>query len=138
MFSRLELRSDALDRLLLPITLKKGLIVKTEISIPWTQLGSRPVEISLDGVYLLISSKADWTVEELDRRAQAAKFSKLAQAELIKRSREAVLGLGKLVDGSASDTTFARSITSLGKSFRFKSSGLSNSDSTRLVNVRGF
>ena len=112
LFSRLELRSDALDRLLLPITLKKGLIVKTEISIPWTQLGSRPVEISLDGVYLLISSKADWTVEELDRRAQAAKFSKLAQAELIKRSREAVLGLGKLVDGSASDTTFASRLIS--------------------------
>ncbi|KAH9262917.1 hypothetical protein BASA82_000056, partial [Batrachochytrium salamandrivorans] len=82
--SKLELRSDALDRLLLPVTLHHGSISSVEILIPWTALGSKSLEITLDGVHLVINPKTDWSDEELERRELASKMAKLLQAEVIR------------------------------------------------------
>jgi hypothetical protein len=104
--SDLELRQDALDWLLLPIKLSKGFIGRVELSVPWTSALSDQAKVSLDieKVLLVLESKTDWTLEERERRAQMHKISRLAQAELVKRSREAVLGLGR-ISGNDMDTT---------------------------------
>jgi len=55
------------------------------MKIPWTSLGSTPVEIFVEDVFLLVIPGAESKVdlEEDERRAQAAKQERLASAELL-------------------------------------------------------
>lgn len=55
------------------------------MKIPWTALGSTPVEILIEDIFLLITPGAEAKVdpEEDERRAQAAKQERLASAELL-------------------------------------------------------
>ena len=48
-------------------------------------LGNQPVEILVEDVYLLVvpSSESTYDAEEEERRAQAAKFERLENAELL-------------------------------------------------------
>ncbi len=52
-FHNLNLKDSALDELNLPIQVKKGALKHLRVKVPWTQLESKPVEIYIDGVYLL-------------------------------------------------------------------------------------
>jgi vacuolar protein sorting-associated protein 13A/C len=52
-FHNLKLKDSALDELNLPIQVKKGSLKKLRVKVPWTQLESKPVEVIIDGVYLL-------------------------------------------------------------------------------------
>jgi vacuolar protein sorting-associated protein 13A/C len=51
--SDLALKKGALDALDLPITVKKGVIGKLVITIPWKNLSSKPSIISIQDLYLL-------------------------------------------------------------------------------------
>lgn len=48
-------------------------------------LGNQPVEVLIEDVYLLVvpSSESTYNPEEEERRAQAAKFERLENAELL-------------------------------------------------------
>lgn len=52
-FSNLLLKESALDQLNLPIRVVKGSLNKLVVKVPWTALESKPVEVFIDGVYLL-------------------------------------------------------------------------------------
>ncbi|GBG32469.1 Vacuolar protein sorting-associated protein 13C [Hondaea fermentalgiana] len=49
----LELKKEVLDSLRLPLTIHCGHISKFKVLVPWSKLGSQPVEVHIDGVYLL-------------------------------------------------------------------------------------
>eukprot|EP00981_Chlorochromonas_danica_P001560 scaffold341_cov154-Ochromonas_danica.AAC.4 len=51
--TNLQLKPSALDQLNLPIRVVKGSLSKLRVKVPWTALESKPVEIFVEGVYLL-------------------------------------------------------------------------------------
>jgi hypothetical protein len=50
--SNLKLKSSALEKLKLRIRVERGSLKKLSVKIPWASLDSKPVTISLDGIYL--------------------------------------------------------------------------------------
>jgi vacuolar protein sorting-associated protein 13A/C len=50
----LELRSDCLDGLGLPLSLVAGYVSSLRISIPWSSLGTRPVVVELERLHLVV------------------------------------------------------------------------------------
>ena len=83
---RLELKPSCLDGLGLPLRLVRGYIGQLELKIGggWTQLGSRPVEIVLDNVFLVVEPDYTWGDQEREAQAQAAKQESLARSEVAK------------------------------------------------------
>ncbi|GAA6061937.1 hypothetical protein JCM10212_001505 [Sporobolomyces blumeae] len=81
----LRLKKDALDKLNLPIDVLEGYLGELTIKIAWHQLGSQPVRVRIDNVYILAAPRdsANSTPEEDAARAQAAKMEKLENAELL-------------------------------------------------------
>ena len=63
----------------------QGHLGKLSLSLHWMNLGNQPVEILVEDVYLLVvpSSESTYDAEEEERRAQAAKFERLENAELL-------------------------------------------------------
>jgi len=49
----LELKKDILDALRLPLEIQCGHIHRFSVHVPWTKLGSEPVRVFIDGVYVL-------------------------------------------------------------------------------------
>jgi len=68
---RLKLRREALYSWGLPLDIKAGYVEKIELQIPWNRLGSAPVTITLDGVYLVASPLDDETWDETAQAGQA-------------------------------------------------------------------
>ena len=103
--SNLQLKTDSFDWLLLPLKLSCGFVGQVEISIPWTTALSdqSKVLVEVDKVLLVFATKTDWSPDEREQRAHLNKLSRLAKAELVKRSREAVAGGGHGRDSE--DTT---------------------------------
>jgi vacuolar protein sorting-associated protein 13A/C len=58
----LRLRPDALASLALPVTVRAGLCGSLTLKLPWSKLGSAPVVLSLDRVYLLATPAAGATL----------------------------------------------------------------------------
>ena len=58
-----SIKPEVLEMLELPITLKFSSIGKLSLQVPWKSLSSSPVEVNLEGVYLIISpkNKTEWT-----------------------------------------------------------------------------
>ena len=54
----------------------------------WTKLGSQPVEVWLDRVFIVLGPCYDMDEEEKDRRIQYEKRSRLSQAEWFESVRE--------------------------------------------------
>ncbi|OMJ85768.1 hypothetical protein SteCoe_12834 [Stentor coeruleus] len=61
-----HLKANALLLLQLPFLITYGKIVKLVIKVPWSKLSSAPVEIRLEGLYVIISSqeKHQWEYSE--------------------------------------------------------------------------
>ena len=90
--TELKLRREACYALGLPVNVKLGSVKSVQVTIPWSKLGSEPVTIVLDGVYLVAGPLAEsdwdeaaqrewaWARKEgrLNRLAQAAEMSSLA------------------------------------------------------------
>lgn len=97
----LRLKRGALDKFRLPVDVLEGMYTPcslTLINIPspgylgtftlslhWMNLGSQPVEIFIEDVYLLVvpSPQTNIDPEEEERRAQAMKQERLKNAELL-------------------------------------------------------
>ncbi|KAJ2505700.1 Vacuolar protein sorting-associated protein 13, partial [Coemansia sp. RSA 1939] len=54
---KLRLKSDALDKLRLPVDIKEGWLGTLTISIPWSNLKGEPVRILIDNVYILATPR---------------------------------------------------------------------------------
>ena len=92
--SNLRLRPEACYALGLPVNIKMGCISSVSVTIPWSKLGSEPVTVTLDGVYLVAGplAESDWdeTAKKewawarksgrLMRLSQAAELSSMQQA----------------------------------------------------------
>lgn len=64
--NNVKLSTDSLLMLQLPFVLTFGLISQLQIKIPWTKLSSAPIEILLDGLYILLTpqEKENWEYSE--------------------------------------------------------------------------
>jgi vacuolar protein sorting-associated protein 13A/C len=75
----LRLRPDALASLALPLVVRAGLCGSLTMKLPWSKLGSAPVVLSLDRVYLLATPSAaaalPRTPEEQARASAALRAS---------------------------------------------------------------
>lgn len=81
--NNLKLRESALDELNLPVKVLKGSLKSLTVKVPWTQLDSKPVEIYLDGIYLLASplDTTHSTAEESQRLLRAFKTNRLKRVD---------------------------------------------------------
>jgi N-terminal region of Chorein or VPS13 len=73
----MRLKPSLLDSLLLPVALKHGLIGRLELRIPWSQLGTEPIVVVLDRVFVVIEPKYQWDEAGKEASAQAIKRSKV-------------------------------------------------------------
>jgi vacuolar protein sorting-associated protein 13A/C len=82
----LELRREALDQLHLPINVVEGHLGSLTLSIPWSNLRGKPVQVKIEDVYLLAAPREDddYNPEDQDNRDHAVKMEKLDSAELLK------------------------------------------------------
>ncbi|KAF8591826.1 vacuolar protein sorting-associated protein 13 [Ramaria rubella] len=80
----LRLKKSALDKFRLPVDVLEGHLGRLTLSIPWTSLSSKPVEILIEDIYLLVApaSNAKVDPEDDERRAQAVKAEKLKNSEV--------------------------------------------------------
>ncbi|OCH96150.1 vacuolar protein sorting-associated protein 13 [Obba rivulosa] len=83
--TKLRLKKGALDKFRLPVDVVEGHLGKFTLSLHWLNLGSQPVEVFIEDVYLLVvpSSETTYDPEEDERRQQAAKMERLQNAELL-------------------------------------------------------
>ena len=94
---RLELRESAFDFLNLPVTLLKGYIGQVEVKISggsWTNIMSKPIELWLDNIHILLGPKFEWDEEEREAREQQIKQALLRRAELFARHHDGSDGNG--------------------------------------------
>ncbi|KIJ26914.1 hypothetical protein M422DRAFT_55307 [Sphaerobolus stellatus SS14] len=81
----LRLKRSALDKFRLPVDVLEGHLGRLSLTIPWTSLSSRPVEITIEDIYLLVSPASNTKIdpEDDERRAQAVKAERLKSSELL-------------------------------------------------------
>ncbi|KAI5294364.1 hypothetical protein KEM52_004170 [Ascosphaera acerosa] len=82
----LELRREALDQLHLPLNVVEGYLGELTLSIPWSNLRSKPVRVNVRDVFLLAAPRMDADFDPADekRRAQALKIERLDNADLLR------------------------------------------------------
>lgn len=80
--SNLKMKSTALDKLNLPITISHGSLRYLKLKIPWSQLESKPVSVVIDGVYLQCGplDVASLTADDLRQRVLTSKRDRLQAA----------------------------------------------------------
>lgn len=91
-FHSLRLKKSLLERFGLPVEIIAGDIGTLSVTIPWTQLKTQPVKISIDDVYVLARARPQGKVdpEEDERTEQAVKQQKLKSAEEVDRAASQV------------------------------------------------
>jgi vacuolar protein sorting-associated protein 13A/C len=79
----LQLNSAGIEKLKLPVNIINGFVDSLKVSIPWTALGSQPVKININGVYLLLGpvDVANLDPQEAAERTAIQNRNKLIQAE---------------------------------------------------------
>ena len=98
--SNLRLRSEACYALGLPLHVKMGGIRSVNVTIPWSKLGSEPVTIKIDGVYLVAGplAESNWDAASQREWAWARK-----SARLMRLSQAAEMSSLQAASGNASD-----------------------------------
>eukprot|EP01098_Paradermamoeba_levis_P016483 TRINITY_DN8923_c0_g1_i1.p1 TRINITY_DN8923_c0_g1~~TRINITY_DN8923_c0_g1_i1.p1 ORF type:complete len:237 (-),score=82.50 TRINITY_DN8923_c0_g1_i1:49-759(-) len=81
----LKLRKSALQDLQLPIEVKEGYLGRVKLQIPWKQISSQPVVISLENIFLIIGPKSlqQFNAEEELKKELKTKKRLLQLAELM-------------------------------------------------------
>eukprot|EP00808_Paulinella_micropora_P009171 g17700.t1 len=81
----LKVKPSALDSLQLPIEVKHGTLKKLTVKIPWGSLSTSPVEVTAEGLNVLVLIKDVSLDEDMTIRiARAVKQSEVSQAEYIR------------------------------------------------------
>ncbi|KAJ2453795.1 Vacuolar protein sorting-associated protein 13 [Coemansia sp. RSA 2336] len=86
---KLRLKSDALDKLRLPVDIKEGWLGTLTISIPWSNLKGEPVRIHIDNVYVLATPRfqENFDPEREDEREFKRKMHRLENDELLRQQQ---------------------------------------------------
>ena len=63
----LQLRTEALDALPIPVKAICGTVGEVRVTVPWRRLGKEPLIISIDRVFLLVGPRADTDVQRSRR-----------------------------------------------------------------------
>ena len=79
----LQLKKEGIEKLKLPLAVKKGHLESLELKIPWTSLDSQPVRIYISGVYLLLSpvNKSNFDHNEASLSSMKKKQADILKAE---------------------------------------------------------
>ncbi|KAM9858498.1 intermembrane lipid transfer protein VPS13A [Aulostomus maculatus] len=82
-FTNLEIKENALSQLDIPFKVRAGHIGRLELKIPWKYLYVKPVEATLDGVYLLIvpTASIQYDAEKEEKQLQEARQRELQRIE---------------------------------------------------------
>ena len=84
----LSLKKDALEELHLPITVTRGFVGKIHVTIPWTALDSKPLQVMIENVYLQASPLdiSSLNSEKIREEVRLTKHKRLedVEAEIIK------------------------------------------------------
>jgi len=106
--NNVHLNPESLLRFQLPFILSVGIISELRIKIPWTRLSSSPIEITLNGLYVLLTpqEKKNWEYSEigeiLKRKDMIENFEKkteeLSPEEEIKQKSYMEKLMGKVID----------------------------------------
>ncbi|KDD73282.1 TM vesicle-mediated sorter chorein, partial [Helicosporidium sp. ATCC 50920] len=96
----LHLKADALAELDLPVTVKAGVLGSLRLTVPWNALGTQPVEVYMDRLYLVATPRAEGkrtsaveTAEDVrracreDQRLRVARFEKAWAEDLERQDR---------------------------------------------------
>eukprot|EP01083_Nonionella_stella_P297244 1009571_1 len=114
----LTLKPGALDELRLPVNVSRGFLQSLTVQLPgWTpaKLSSEPVQITLDGLYIIASPQISednplgMDLQAAKRQEIAVKRAMLIQAELLERSIHMEAG----DDDSTKDTFLDRLFTTI-------------------------
>ncbi|KAJ2580481.1 Vacuolar protein sorting-associated protein 13, partial [Coemansia sp. RSA 1797] len=86
---KLRLKTDALDKLRLPVDIKEGWLGTLTISIPWSNLKGEPVRIHIDNVYVLATPRfqENFDPEREDEREYKRKMQHLENDDLLRQQQ---------------------------------------------------
>ncbi|ORY51917.1 hypothetical protein BCR33DRAFT_712120 [Rhizoclosmatium globosum] len=81
----LRLKREALDKFNLPVDVVEGFLGHLTISIPWSDLKTKPVRVFIKDLYLVVNPKSETEYDEgLElERAHKAKMDRVEAAELL-------------------------------------------------------
>lgn len=84
----LKLKDSAIESLGFPFKLVSGTISALTVNIPWTKLGSSPLQIRIEGIYALISpsSPTTWNEEKESEKVKNLKKTLLDNYEALSSS----------------------------------------------------
>jgi len=64
MLRSVELRLDVLEReLAAPVMLTRGLISEFQIKIPWTSLGTNPIQVNINTIEIALSPRTEFNAD---------------------------------------------------------------------------
>jgi hypothetical protein len=98
----LQLRTEALDALPIPVKAIGGTLGEVRVTVPWRKLGKEPLLISIDRVFLLVGPKAatdGYSEAEEKEKAERTKRDALEAWEAVQDNKEQSEKMGtKLVE----------------------------------------
>jgi vacuolar protein sorting-associated protein 13A/C len=101
----LELRADALDELDLPLRVRSGFLGDLTLDIPFSSLGSQPVVVSIDRIFLVVGTKTDFRPES--RTEEDIRAETLLKLEALKQHESDMFSAAKVhFDACLSDESF--------------------------------
>ena len=85
-----SLKPDILNILELPIQMKFSFIGKLSVKVPWASLGSKPVEVELEDVYIVLSPipNVDWKPVDFNSVHKRIEIMENFIAEYVKKMVE--------------------------------------------------
>jgi len=86
----LEIKGEALEELNLPVFVKRGILGRLELQVPWKNLGSKPVIAVVEDLYAICCAqdKVVYDKASADAKALASKKAMLAQHELVRNMKK--------------------------------------------------
>ena len=87
----LQLRTEALDALPIPVKAIGGTLGEVRVTVPWRKLGKQPLIISIDRVFLVVGPKAaldGYSDAEEKAKAERAKRDTLEAWEAVQDNKE--------------------------------------------------
>jgi vacuolar protein sorting-associated protein 13A/C len=102
----LKLKKESLDKFKLPIDVKLGHLGELSLIIPWSNLKSKPVQIVIEDVYILVSP---FILQEYDQQQEYEREQAIKREKLIEL--ESVNGLDEVIEENvSSNESFTESL----------------------------
>lgn len=77
MLRSVELRLDVLEKeLAAPVMLTRGLIAEFQIKIPWTSLGTNPIQVNINTIEIALSPRTELNADLVSKSSGEGLFKK--------------------------------------------------------------